>query len=159
MVFQRPTGRPTSDLGTTLASIEQTVRQAQVMMMMRLLGLLAAAGSAVDAAAGMPRTFGKGIPNHPFTTTEVELYNHTLSAGASSGMINHFWSTACGKGVSFKGGLDSGAAIYRYYIDGEAEASIVFTPRDVAGVIFDPIGECDNPGCTHPAPTSGGGGG
>jgi hypothetical protein len=68
-------------------------------------------------------------------------------------MITHFWSTACGAGVSFKGGLDSGVAIYRYYIDGEAEASIVFTPRDVAGVIFDPIGECDGPTCTHPAPS------
>ena len=82
----------------------------------------------------------------------MELYNHTLSAGSSSGMITHFWSTACGAGVSFKGGVDSGVAIYRYYVDGEAEASVVFTPRDVAGVIFDPIGECEGPTCTHPAP-------
>ena len=99
--------------------------------------------------------------------------------------------------MSFKGGLDSGVTIYRYYIDGEDDASIVFTPRDVAGVrlvqtpcamtspapplslslsprrltargfhthtaaplvvapdqvIFDPIGECNDPSCTHPAP-------
>lgn len=75
--------------------------------------LCASAPASTAVGAGMPRTFGKGIPNHPFTTTEVELYNHTLSTGASSGMITHFWSTACGAGVSFKGGLDSGVAIYR----------------------------------------------
>ena len=72
-----------------------------------------ASPASTAVGAGMPLTFGKGIPNHPFTTTEVELYNHTLSTGASSGMITHFWSTACGAGVSFKGGLDSGVAIYR----------------------------------------------
>ena len=83
---------------------------------------------------------------------QVELYNHTLSADATSGMITHFWSTACGAGVSFKAALDSGVAIYRYYIDGETKASIEFTPRDVAGVIFDPIGECNSPTCTHPVP-------
>ena len=75
--------------------------------------LCASAPASTAVGAGMPRTFGKGIPNHPFTTTEVELNNHTLSHGASSGMITHFWSTACGAGVSFKGGLDSGVAIYR----------------------------------------------
>jgi hypothetical protein len=113
----------------------------------------------VHATARRPRTFGKGIPNHPFTDVEVEIFNHSLAAGSSSGMVTHFWSTACGAGVSFKGALDSGITTYRYYLDGETVASVVFTPREAAGVVFDPIGECDHPGCTHPAPGSGGGGG
>ena len=92
----------------------------------------------------------------PFTDVETEIFNHTLASGSTSGMVTHFWSTACGSGVSFKGGLDSGATIYRYYIDDEAEASVVFTPREAAGVVFDPIGECDDGECTHPAPGAAG---
>ena len=111
------------------------------------------------AAAARPRTFGKGIPNHPFTDAEVDLFNHSLPPTSTVGMVTHFWSTACGAGVSFKGGLDSGVAIYRYYIDGEEEASVVFSPRDVAGVVFDPVGECSPPTCTHRAPGGQGGGG
>ena len=64
-------------------------------------------------------------------------------------MVTHFWSTACGAGVSFKGGLDSGVTIYRYYIDGETEASAVFNPREVAGVVFDPISSRDYGGLGH----------
>ena len=118
-------------------------------MMHALSALLLGAAA---ASAARPRTFGKGIPNHEFTEIEQEIYNHTLAAGSTSGMVNHFWSTACGAGASFAGGLDSGRTIYRYYIDGETTASVVFTPRQAAGVIFDPIGECNDPSCTHPAP-------
>ena len=118
---------------------------------MAMLALLVLATSTA-ATAPRSRTFGRGIPNHPFTDTETEIYNHTLAAGSTSGMVTHFWSTACGAGVSFKAGIDSGRTTYRYYIDGETTASVVFTPREAAGVIFDPVGECNDPSCTHPAP-------
>ena len=98
-----------------------------------------------------PRTFGRGIPNHLFTDIEDEIFNHTLPASSASGMITHFWSTACGAGESFKEGIGSGRTIHRYYIDGESTASVVFTPREAAGIIFVPVGECNDPSCTHTA--------
>ena len=104
------------------------------------------------AAAARPRTFGNAIPNHPFTDAEVDLFNHSLPPTSTVGMVTHFWSTAV---EEFQGGVDSGVTTYRYYIDGEAEASVVFTPREAAGVVFDPVGECADPECKHPAPMSG----
>jgi len=68
-------------------------------LLLQLLGIVLLP---TTMASAMPKTFGKGIPNHPFTDVEVELFNHTLSAGSASGMVTHFWSTACGAGVSFK---------------------------------------------------------
>ena len=51
-------------------------------------------------------------------------------------MVTHFWSTAV---EEFQGGVDSGVTTYRYYIDGEAEASVVFTPREAACALA-PVG-------------------
>jgi len=83
-------------------------------------------------------TWSLGIPNFPFTNVETEIFNRTLAPGAAFGMINHFWSTACGgRGIDY--GSEGGIAIYRVYVDGESEASIQFTPRSATGFgPFDP---------------------
>lgn len=73
-----------------------------------------------------------GIPNFPFTSSEQELYNHTLPPSSAMGTINHFWSTACG-GRSINYATEGGIAIYRVYVDGELNASIQFTPRSAVG--------------------------
>ena len=79
-----------------------------------------------------------GIPNFPFTTTEVELYNHSLAAGAAFGVVNHFWSCACG-GRSIDWASEGGIAVYRLYVDGEATASLSWTMREAVGLgVFDP---------------------
>ena len=43
----------------------------------------------------------------------------------NKGVMNHFWTTG-----------DTDNAIFRYYIDGEAEASIQFTAPKAAGAFF-----------------------
>ena len=58
-------------------------------------------------AAYAARAFGTGIPNHPFTDVEAEIFNHSLPPTSTVGMVTHFWSTACGAGVSFQGGVDT----------------------------------------------------
>eukprot|EP00040_Diaphanoeca_grandis_P025793 m.143394 g.143394 ORF g.143394 m.143394 type:complete len:516 (+) comp30316_c0_seq3:97-1644(+) len=91
----------------------------------------------VLGAQGTPKTFGRGIPNFPFTNNEVEIFSYNISAGASIGVINHFWSTACGGKENFI--TDAGVSLYRFYIDGETEASVQFTPRMATGGYFDPV--------------------
>jgi hypothetical protein len=79
-----------------------------------------------------------GIPNFPFTDSEVEIYNHTLSPGAAFGVVNHFWSCACG-GRSINWATEGGIARYRLYVDGEAAASLSWTMREMVGLgVFDP---------------------
>lgn len=89
------------------------------------------AGLGLSLASGQ-RTFSMGIPNFPFTAVEQELYNHTLPATSAMGVVNHFWSTACG-GRPINYATEGGIAVYRLYIDGETNASIEFTPRSAVG--------------------------
>ena len=66
-------------------------------------------------------------------TQELALFNHTIQtpAGIAHGAyLNHFWS-AGGKGAV--GMYIADTQIVRYYIDGEATASIEFTPSMAAG--------------------------
>jgi len=81
-----------------------------------------------------------GIPNFPFSGAEAEIYNHTLKSGSVVGVVNHFWSCACG-GRAIDWRTEGGIAIYRLYIDGEETASLQFTPREMIGLgVFDPAG-------------------
>jgi len=109
---------------------------------------------AVIAAAAVaippPQTFGKGIPNFPFSNEEQVLYEHTLSAGSTIGAITHMWSTACGANANpDEFTTNSGVVIYRIYVDGEETPSIELTPRMAAGIGFPPL----------PLTPGGGGGG
>eukprot|EP00039_Didymoeca_costata_P031306 m.34108 g.34108 ORF g.34108 m.34108 type:complete len:514 (-) comp8671_c0_seq2:2448-3989(-) len=99
----------------------------------------------VSAGRVAIKTFGKGIPNFPFSTQEQEIYAYNLSASDNVGVINHFWSTGCGGGpIDFS--AESGIATYRFYIDGEASASIQFTPRMAVGIHYDPKNNQDPSG-------------
>ena len=56
---------------------------------------------------------------------ETSLFEYTLSSTAEVGVMNHFWTTG-----------DTDNAVFRYYIDGEATASIEFTAPKAAGAFF-----------------------
>ena len=51
--------------------------------------LTAAVFANVAKSGASPRTFGTGIPNHPFTTKEVEIFGYNLTAGDKIGVVNH----------------------------------------------------------------------
>ena len=70
----------------------------------------------------------------------MEIYNYTLRPDSVMGVINHFWSCACG-GRAIDWRSEGGIAIYRLYLDGEATASLQWTPREMVGLgAFDPAG-------------------
>eukprot|EP00038_Savillea_parva_P021744 m.35942 g.35942 ORF g.35942 m.35942 type:complete len:537 (+) comp5344_c0_seq1:199-1809(+) len=99
-----------------------------------------------------PQTFGRGIPNFPFSTEEQVIFEHTLSPGSVMGAITHMWSTACGTNANpNEFTTNSGVLLYRVYVDGEEEASIELTPRMATGIGFPPS--------TNGGSGSGGGGG
>ena len=87
--------------------------------------------------AQQPRTFGGGIPSLTLQLgKEVPIFNHTLSPGSVIGVLNHLWSVGGGHAEAPE--LD-GVQVYRFYIDGEREASVEFPMRMAAGIVFDPV--------------------
>ena len=62
-----------------------------------------------------------------FAVVQLLIFNHTLSTSAAYGVMHHFWCT----GFAL---IDR--AVWRYYIDGEAVASIQFTSSMITGVGF-----------------------
>jgi len=72
-------------------------------------------------------TFGTGLSSNKLYAKDIEIFNHTVSATASHGVMTHFWATG-------DPAVDS--AIWSYYIDGEQDASIVFSSGMVTGVGF-----------------------
>lgn len=73
------------------------------------------------------QTFGTGLSSGEITTDETYVFSWVLAAG-DVGAMTHFWTTYPGK-------VDNGV-IVRYYIDGETNASIEFTPSLACGVGF-----------------------
>ena len=73
-------------------------------------------------------TFGTGLSGGRVTTTETTIFAHAIKAG-SLGVMNHFWSTCSPEAEK--------DLLVRYYLDGEAAASIEFKPPMAAGVGFD----------------------
>jgi len=61
------------------------------------------------------------------STDERYVFSHVLAPG-DYGVLNHFW-------ITYMSESDNGTII-RYYIDGEQNASIVFTPSLLCGVGF-----------------------
>jgi hypothetical protein len=118
--------------------------------MAALLALAAALlGSAALVVAQQQQqqqqAFGIGVPNFPINAdSESEVWSYSLAPGVAVGMVTHFWSTACG-GRSIDWATESGIAVYRFYIDGEANASVVFQPRMAVGLGFDPNGLQSSP--------------
>ncbi len=84
------------------------LRSGIVMMLCSLIFLSLGAGA---APLSPPRTFGLGIPNHPFTSDEVDIFAYNLNTSDTIGVVNHFWSTACGAGVNFATGEQSGVPL------------------------------------------------
>jgi hypothetical protein len=81
-------------------------------------------GQANDTAL----TFGTGLSGGGFSPTEKTLFAHKIAPG-HTGLMNHFWSTCNAE--------CEGALLVRYYIDGEATASIAYEPGMAAGTGFD----------------------
>ena len=94
--------------------------------------LLATAASLVRLAsvAGAPvtlgKTFGNGVAGFPLCADPVTLVNHTLSPGASHGVLHHFWSTG--------GALKVDRLWVEYFLDGETTPSISFQPSHMCGL-------------------------
>jgi len=80
-----------------------------------------------DDAASAKSTFGTGYSNGDITKDEKWIFQHYVAPG-DVGVITHFW-------ITYPSKVDNGTII-RYYIDGEKEASIQFTPSLACGVGF-----------------------
>lgn len=87
-------------------------------------------GSAIHSATAQPTgivPFGSAISQGRLTQTETQLFNHTLSAGATHGVITHWWIT---------GGASMDHAILSFYLDGETTPSIRINPPMACGAGF-----------------------
>jgi len=71
------------------------------------------------------RPFGIGHSQGSLTTEEFELFRWIVPSGAT-GVMTHFWITAMNDYLA--------NCVIRYYIDGEANASIAFQPGLASGV-------------------------
>eukprot|EP00040_Diaphanoeca_grandis_P001086 m.17442 g.17442 ORF g.17442 m.17442 type:complete len:482 (-) comp11512_c0_seq1:40-1485(-) len=89
-------------------------------------------GKKICVNASSKQTFGTGLSGGGIDATETTLFAHVLAKGAGdtdTAVMNHFWSTCspeCERSL-----------VVRYYIDGEANASIEFHPAMMAGTGFD----------------------
>jgi hypothetical protein len=114
----------------------------------------------LQAAAPPPppplKTFGTGWSASVFNDTEQTIFEHSVPKG-TVGVMTHFWITGMEQGHSSdpaatswfnSNGTDN--IIVRYYIDGEANASIGFKPPMAAGVGFsDGNADGDPTGMAH----------
>jgi hypothetical protein len=76
------------------------------------------------------KTFGTGYSGGFLQKREVTLFAHKIkSSDTSFGVMTHFWTTGSAEAMA--------GAVFRYYVDGEQNASIEFTPSMAAGVGFD----------------------
>jgi len=89
---------------------------------MRALALLALARHAYA------QYFGTAISQGEISPTETSLFSHTVSAGSTHGVLTYWWITG-------GGAVDD--AVFRFYVDGEATASISFSPPLAVGTGFD----------------------
>jgi len=80
-----------------------------------------------DPPSNNDTTFGYGYSGGTATQVETILFQHFLAPG-DLGVMTHLWTTS-------PQGVDPGLII-RYYIDGEAQASIQFQPALACGVGF-----------------------
>lgn len=111
---------------------------------MRAALTLAAAVHAIAGPASSPSSFGIGKSQIVISpTNETELLLHTVSPGVSTASINFFWITGDPVGSGPRAGVDY--SVWRFYIDGEANASIVLQTSQAACVgQADPSAPWDN---------------
>lgn len=81
----------------------------------------------VAALEPVPAVIGTGMSQAKLTSTETELFSHTVSQEGAWAYLNHFWAA---------GSPEVDRAIFRYYVDGERNASVVFSPALACGVGF-----------------------
>ena len=101
----------------------------------RPLRLAAAACALLLAGAGdpSPRSFGVGRSQIKVTTAaETLLLAHNVSDGFSTAMVDFFWITGDPVAGSDRCGVD--VMIWRFYVDGEAEASVAVSTAQAAFV-------------------------
>ena len=106
-----PTSRAATSPPTTMGSS----------LLLTLASLLALSCGLVSAATPVARgmkSFGVAVKQaHLFKGVEKEVFNHTLSTGVTHGAMTQAWHAGKPSGVTPRLRI-------RYYIDGEAEASI-----------------------------------
>lgn len=83
--------------------------------------------SAAGVSATVPSVIGTGVSQAKLTSEETTMFTHDVSAEGSWAYMNHFWAA---------GNPEVDRAIFRYYVDGEVNASVVFTPALACGVGF-----------------------
>ena len=94
-------------------------------MIKLVLALVCASSTASDLSA--VRTIGTGLSQARLNATEQVLFEHSLSRANDTGVMNHFWAA---------GAPAVDGAIVRYYVDGEARASVEFVVAMACGVGF-----------------------
>ncbi|CAK0823498.1 unnamed protein product [Prorocentrum cordatum] len=93
-------------------------------MSLALLASLASLAASV-AATRVPAVIGTSVSQAALTLTETEMFSHTVSEEGEWAYMNHFWAA---------GSPAVDRAIFRYYVDGEVNASVVFSPALACGV-------------------------
>eukprot|EP00456_Euglypha_rotunda_P077472 TRINITY_DN7316_c0_g2_i9.p1 TRINITY_DN7316_c0_g2~~TRINITY_DN7316_c0_g2_i9.p1 ORF type:complete len:426 (-),score=33.85 TRINITY_DN7316_c0_g2_i9:128-1405(-) len=73
-------------------------------------------------------TFGTGLSGGSISQEEFQVFGWTMPSG-SYGVMDHFWITG-------PNNINWDDVVIRYYVDGEATASVQFTPSMAAGVGF-----------------------
>ena len=95
-----------------------------------LLPLLLFLSGHLAAVHADPISFGTGLSSNRLYQYELDLFNYTVSPSSVFATLTHFWIA----GAAPQPDIDS--ALIRYYIDGESEASIQFTPSLLCGAGF-----------------------
>lgn len=94
---------------------------------MALLACVLAAAVLDATASPVPSVIGTGVSQAKLIQEEVTMFSHNVSSEGEWAYMNHFWAA---------GSSPVDRAIFRYYVDGEAEASVEFTPALACGVGF-----------------------
>ena len=101
-----------------------------MMILLILLNLFVPIPAMIMANNNM-LTIGTGLSGGTVTAEEQVLFNHTA---IHPGLMTHFWTAGR---ATFDDITPFDNITWRYYIDGEAEASIVFQPSLACGTGFD----------------------
>ena len=93
-------------------------------LLLELLSIVGKVSAAAVPPFGSPPkigpSFGNGVAGFPICAEPVTIVNHTLSAGATHGVLHHFWSTGAA--------LVADRLFDEYWLDGETTLSISFQP-------------------------------
>lgn len=99
------------------------MQSVRVLIVASVVGCLALTGSSQAPTASV---IGTGRSQGKLTEQEFVFFEHTVGGGQWA-YLNHFWAAGSAQ-VDF--------TVFRYYVDGERDASVVFTPPLACGVGF-----------------------